>query len=228
VLKLCSLLGTEDTLTTTMDLPVLPDSFGDPLVRLDLPLQPMKQSRLSFLLRAPLAVPFAAAAVVFAALAAVVAVAAWVCAIVTGRVPQRLREFIVSYVNFDARFVAYLFFLVRRPQFLPSSSTTLAIRVVAPEFPLNQVAVVGRPLLALPALVVLSVFSTGMSLAWAVMLVFGFLTKRFPTPLSEITALFVRFRVRTNAYILLLTPCQPFSGFYGDSANFDSTPREGI
>ncbi len=209
-------------------MPELTELPADSLVRLVLPPQPPRQSRLSFLLRAPLAVPFAIALLIFAAVTQIAVLFAWFAALATGKVPQALRKFILSFVNFDTRFEAFLFFLVRRPPLRRTSTTNVPITVSANEVPLSRIAVLFRPVLVLPAMIVLSVFGTGMVVIWAVMLIWGLLTKSIPTPLSELTALFVRFRARTLAYQMLLSPNQPFAGLYGDTgAEEENASNEG-
>ena len=212
-------------MTTTFDAGAVGDVATTDLVQLTLPAQPPRQSRLSVLLRALLAAPFGVAVVIFAIMTFFVTVAAWFAALATGRVPGPLRRLILAYVTYDARFVAFLFFLVRRPPLRRAvSSTTVPIAVHAPEVPLSRVAVAARVMLAAPALLVLSAFGSGMVLLWTAMLLCGLFTKSFPQPLTEVAALFLRFRVRTNAYLMLLTSQQPFAGLYGDGVAFASEP----
>ena len=220
-------------MTTTIETGAAPQS-DDTTVRLILPAQPPRQSRLSILLRLPIAVPFAAALIVFAALAALTWVAAWVCALVTGRVAPALRRILLSYVVLDARFTAFVYFLVRRPPTpRPPAPGAVRIDVVAPETPLNRWAVLARLVLVVPALIVEAILGTGVAFVWAVMLVCGVCTKKFPEPLTQVAALVTRYRVRTNAYMLLVSAQQPFTGLFGDStvangaaSGVTSTPLE--
>jgi hypothetical protein len=204
------------TIDSTSAQPLSPKA----LVELILPLQPRRQSRLSILLRPAIAVPFAVAAVVFAAGALVMFVVAYVAALVSGRVPGAVRKFLLAYVRFDARLTAFFYFLVRRPPMRRIlASSPARVDVVAADYELNRWAVLARPILVLPALALEVALGCGMFVIWVLMWICGLFTKQVPVTLHQVAALATRYRARTMAYMLLLTPLQPFGGLYGDEAD---------
>ncbi|HLI16507.1 MAG TPA: DUF4389 domain-containing protein [Acidimicrobiales bacterium] len=173
------------------------------------------QSRLSILVRLLLALPSVLWLGVCGIAAVVVVPIAWLSALVLGRVPGPLADFLEGYVNLGLRCAAYLSFVTGRfPGFRLAWRDELP-RLVLERERLNRLAVLLRAFLGLPAYLLATVVDLGATvfspIAWLVALVGG----RLPRALFQAEAAALRFHARTNAYLLLVTPAYP-AGLFGD------------
>jgi len=168
--------------------------------------EPLKRRRLAVLFRVVLFAPHAIA-LSFATLAAVVAlVIAWVAAIAAGRVPAGLHGFLVTYVRYVGRATAWFYLLSGRYPSGPQHP--FALDAPDPQRQ-NRVLVLGRPLLAVPALVLASALRVVLMLssiaAWFAALAVG----RTTAGLQELGMFCLRYELETLGYLLLLTPSYP-------------------
>lgn len=162
------------------------------------------------LLRLVLVLPYAAVLVVWSLLAAPALVLAWIAALVKGRVPARLHDFLSAYVRYETQLTAWFELLsAQRPR--PLRTGSHPVRVEIPERPPAQARLVTlfRPLVALPASVIASVLyvvlvSSAVP-AWFAGVIFG----RTTAGLQELGTFCLRYVVETRAYVLLLTPAYP-------------------
>jgi hypothetical protein len=186
-------------------------------VLLGINLDPSRQSRWSVLFRFLLLLPliFVLVAIWIAALC--VSVAAWFNALFTGRVPDGMQQFLTKALRFNANFMAYEFLLIPRwPGITLNEKANDQVRIEVDHTELRRTAVFFRAILAIPALIVQEAVSLGMYPLVLVMWVWGIITGREPRALHQALALLLRFTIRVQAYLLLLTPTQPFEGFFGD------------
>jgi hypothetical protein len=171
--------------------------------------EPLRRGRLGVALRIVLLVPHAVVLVAWSVLAACVLVGAWLAASLTGRVPARLHRSLAAYVRYTGQVTAWFNLLSGR---YPSAARTLAhpFAVDVPE-PSRQsrLLALARPLLALPALLLASVFRVVLALsavaAWFTALAFG----RTTAGLQELGTFCLRYELEAVAYLLLLTPRFP-------------------
>ncbi|GAB7187013.1 DUF4389 domain-containing protein [Kitasatospora sp. Ki12] len=181
---------------------------------LDMP-APGPQNRWTVLLRALLLIPQFVVVWVLSVVAFLVTVIGWFGALVLGRLPGFVADYLTAFLPYDTRVTAYLMLTVDRyPPF----------RFRAPEHPvqvglrpgeLNRLAVLFRIVLVIPASIVQGVVYAGWwtvsFISWLVVLVLG----RMPQPLYETTTAILRYRMRYTAYLVMLSSAYP-KRLFGD------------
>ncbi|MFE4357712.1 DUF4389 domain-containing protein [Kitasatospora sp. NPDC056800] len=181
---------------------------------LDMP-APAPQNRWTVLLRALLLIPQFVVVWVLSVVAFFVTVVGWFGALVLGRLPGFVADYLTVFVPYDTRVTAYLMLTVDRyPPF----------RFEVPEYPvqvelrpgeLNRLAVLFRIILVVPASIVQGLVYAGWwtvsFVLWLVVLVLG----RMPQPLYEATAAILRYRVRYTAYLTMISSAYP-KRLFGD------------
>lgn len=178
---------------------------------------PRAQSRWTVLLRWLLAIPHFVILVFYSIAAFFVTVAGWFAALFTGRLPDGIGLFLAGFLAYEVRFFSYVTLLVGEyPPFefgVPAPGYPVAIELY--KTPLNQVAVLFRLILAVPAAIVAGVLSSGWSVvaffSWLVTLVLG----RQPEALFKATAAMTRYIMRFHAYWTMLTAAYP-KRLFGD------------
>ncbi|MGW1467071.1 DUF4389 domain-containing protein [Streptomyces sp. NPDC002308] len=178
--------------------------------------EPVRQRRLTVLLRFLLLLPHFVVLFFLSIAAAVMVVVGWFSALVLGRLPQPVFRFLAGRLGYQTRVLANEMLLVDRyPPFSFSPPGDYPVRVEVRPTELNRLAVLFRLLLMIPALVVQSLAVTGWFalgfLWWLVTLILG----RMPKPLFEATAATLRYQMRFDAYASMLTPAYP-KGLFGD------------
>ena len=132
--------------------------------------------------------------------------AAWIAALVTTRVPLGLHRFLRAYVGYAASVSGWLSLVTRR---YPSAWRTRGVRLDAERERHARWRILLRPLLALPAALLASVFAVVLAVsalgAWFVALGRG----RTTGGLRELGAFCIRYHVELLAYLLLVGPCAP-------------------
>ncbi|MFJ8622511.1 DUF4389 domain-containing protein [Kitasatospora sp. NPDC093550] len=181
---------------------------------LDMP-APGPQNRWTVLLRALLLIPQFVVVWVLSVVAFFATVIGWFGALVLGRLPVFVADYLAGYVPYETRVTAYLMLTVDRyPPF----------RFRAPEYPvqvglkpgeLNRLAVLFRIVLVIPASIVQGLVSAGWwavsFVLWLVVLVLG----RMPQALYEATTAILRYRLRYTAYLVMLSSAYP-KRLFGD------------
>ncbi|MFB7665482.1 DUF4389 domain-containing protein [Kitasatospora sp. NPDC056138] len=185
------------------------------LPALDVP-EPGRQRRLTVLLRLLLLVPQFVVVFLLGIVALLMVVIGWFAALVLGRLPDPVHEFLAGYLGYSTRVNASAMLLVDRyPPFTLEAPPDYPVQLELRAGPLNRLAVFFRLLLMIPAAVVSSLVTAGWySLAfffWLLVLLLG----RMPRPLFEATAATLRYGMRVHAYGLLLTPAYP-KRLFGD------------
>jgi len=183
-------------------------------------LEPPRQSRWSVFLRLLLCLPLFFVAVGVGFVAFFVTVAAWFCSLFSGRVSDGLQDFLTSALRLYANILAYEYLLVPRWPGVtfhqkPNDQVTVAVDHVR----LRRWSVFFRFILSYPANLVNAVLSLGTYPLLALMWVWGLLAGREPRPLHQALALVLRYQMRLQAYLCLLTPTQPFRGLFGEGVD---------
>ena len=135
-------------------------------------------------------------------------IAAWFAALVTGRVPDGLRDFIAGVLRWNIRVEGYLYFLTDAyPPFSLAEEEAYPVRLaIPPPGELNRAAVLFRLLIAIPAGIVANVVGAGLGVvsigSWFMLLVTG----ELPGPLFEAACTVVRYQARFYGYFTMLTP----------------------
>jgi hypothetical protein len=212
------------TMAAMPAMPSMPTSelTGEAQVRIGFSMDPPRQSRWTIFLRLFMSLPLLIAAAGIAIAAGFVTIAAWFCALITGRVPDDIQRFLTNSLRLYANVTFYAYFLTSRwpgISFNPKPHDQVTIDV--DHVNLSRWAVFFRYPLLIPAAIVGSLLLYGSYPVLIVMWLWGTITGREPRPLHQALSLVLRYQIRYEAYALLMTPTQPFKGFFGDGR--DST-----
>ncbi|MGW4893530.1 DUF4389 domain-containing protein [Kitasatospora sp. NPDC004240] len=191
-----------------------PPGVGEFLPVLDLP-EPEQQNRLTVLLRLLLAIPQFIVVWVLSVVAFVVAVIGWFGALVLGRLPEFAATYLSTYLGYETRLTGYAMLTVDRYPPFAFHAPEYPLQIALKPGTLNRLAVFFRFILVIPAAIIQSVLLTGWwavsFISWLVVLILG----RMPRPLFEATAAIVRYRLRYQAYWLMLSSAYP-KGLFGE------------
>jgi hypothetical protein len=184
----------------------------------------LDRSRLTVLFRLVLLIPHLLLLFVYGLGAFFAAIAAWFAAMVSGRVPSGLHDFLTGYVRYSAHVIAYMTILTDPfPPLGTDDRYTLEVEIDGP-VPQNRLSVLFRAVLVAPCMLLLGyVLDPLLALAaigcWFVALVAG----RVPAGLQRVGLWILRFRVRSYAYALLVNPRYPS---FGGDASASSLPAD--
>jgi hypothetical protein len=133
-----------------------------------------------------------------------------VLALVLGRVPRFLHRFLAAFVRQNAHVTAFLYLVGRPfPGFVGREGSYPIDVTIA--FPARQrrLGVVVRLLLALPAFLVSSAYSTVVFVVGALAWFAALATGRMPRGLRDLGAASIRYQTQVYAFLLLLTSRYP-------------------
>ncbi len=178
--------------------------------------EPAPQNRLTVLVRIILAIPHLVVLWALGIAAEVVVIICWFAALVLGRLPVGLGEFLSGYLRWLVRVQGYLFLLTDRYPPFELGEADYPVQILVRPGPLNRLAVLFRIILAIPAallssLVVLGMETIVMFVTWLIVLIAG----QMPRPLYEAIAAGQRYYFRYTGYLFLLTGSYPW-GLFGD------------
>jgi Domain of unknown function (DUF4389) len=169
----------------------------------------LQRSRLTVFFRLLLAIPHFVWLAIWGIAVFFAVIAAWVVALVSGRVPETLHEFMAAYNRYQTHVYAYYFIAANPyPGFTgaPGYPIDLDIAAAAPQ---NRLTVLGRLILAIPALIVLNVLQlvghVVAILAWFYALFTGTLNRG----MRDLFAYVLRYQAQTYGYVMLLTGRYP-------------------
>jgi hypothetical protein len=169
----------------------------------------LRRRRLAVLFRGVLAIPHYVALSVWTPIAAIVLPLSWAISLFIGRVPAPLHRIVAGYLRYTGHVVAWLDLLAGRyPSLRRSGDYPFAIDIPPPQHQRRLVTLL-RVLLAVPALVLSSVFGVILTTvaigAWFVALMLG----RTTAGMQELGTFCLRYQLETLAYVLLLTDAYP-------------------
>jgi hypothetical protein len=190
----------------------------------------LRRSRLTVLFRLILAIPHIVVLILFSLAAAVVAVLGWFAALVTGRLPESLHDFLANYVRYATRVDSYVGLAAEPwpPFWIGRDSYPVDVEI-APAVRQRRWTIALRLVLALPALLLAGVLGSWVtsfgggrrsgaesalsggvaSLAavfgWFASLALG----RMPRGLRDLVAYSVGYGAQAWSYVLLLTERYP-------------------
>lgn len=169
----------------------------------------LKRNRLTVFFRLLLAIPQAIWLALWGIVVEIAVLIAWFAALILGRVPQGLHDFIASYVRATSHLYAYVLLLADPwPPFGGNVSYPVDLRIDGPA-PQSRLSVFFRLLLAIPALVLTYVFrlvnQVVAFLGWFYCLALG----RMHQGMRDISLWLTRYELQTYAYVLLLTSRYP-------------------
>jgi hypothetical protein len=172
----------------------------------------LKRNRLTVFFRWLLVIPHAIVLALWSIVAEIAIIIAWFAALITGRVPTGLHNFIASWLRYATHVYAYLFMLADPyPPFSGSSTYPVDLQIAPPE-PQSRLKTFFRIILAIPALIIAGVLRyLGLAIAvigWFAALFLG----RMPKGLRDTGAWTLRVDQQTYAYTSLLTDKYPQFG----------------
>jgi hypothetical protein len=169
----------------------------------------LRRRRLIVLLRGLLFVPHYIVLSIWSLLVVPVLAVSWLAALIAGRVPGSFHRFLAAHVRYQGQAYAWLALLsATYPDPLHTREHPFVIETRdAPKQP--RLVTLFRLVLALPALVLASVFGVVLSAvavaAWFVALILG----RTTAGLQELGTFCLRYQVETYAYVELVTSAYP-------------------
>lgn len=174
----------------------------------------LSRNRLTVFFRLLLAIPQAIWLYFFGIVASIALFVAWVAALLLGRVPEGLHNFLAHYQRASAHLNAYILLLADPwPPFLGEpGSYPVDLRVDPPQ-PQSRLTVFFRVLLAIPAILLAYVFRIVNTLVailgWFYCLAMG----RMHQGMRDLSAWMFAYELQTYAYLFLLTGRYPsFAG----------------
>jgi hypothetical protein len=171
--------------------------------------EPLQRRRLVVLLRPILFAPHYIVIAVWTLLAAPAIAIAWLALLIEGRLPSWLDRFIAAYVRYLGQAMGWLYLLSGRyPDPLHTREHPLSIEILErPRQP--RLLTLFRLPLAVPAIVLASVFRVVLSLAGLGAWFTGLALGRTTAGLQELGTFCLRYELETLAYLLLLSPRYP-------------------
>jgi hypothetical protein len=164
----------------------------------------LTRSRLTVFFRLLLAIPHLIVLYLWGIVTDVVLVVAWVVALVLGRLPAGLHNFLAGYLGYATRVTAYLFLLAEPWPPFGTKPYPIDVRVDPPSTQ-NRLTVFFRLLLALPAGILSAVFRTVNTLlaifGWFYCLALG----QMHEGMRNLSAWMLKYEAQTYAYVFLLT-----------------------
>lgn len=169
----------------------------------------LKRSRLTVFFRSFTAIPHQIVLAVYALFAFLVVCANWAATLVTGRPPARLHRYLVRFLRYLTHVSAYSLLLANPfPDFPARKRYPIDLELEGPARQ-RRLGVALRLLLAVPALVLATVFGTLVSavsfLGWFVCVILG----RIPRGMQDLGAYCLRYELQTVAYLAILTGRYP-------------------
>jgi hypothetical protein len=169
----------------------------------------LQRTRLTVFFRLILAIPHIIVTYIWGIVAALAAIVAWLVAIFTGRVPDGLHNFIAQYLRYSTHVLGYMYLLADPwPSFSPNDSYPIDARIDGPQ-PQGRLGVFFRLILAIPALILASVFRSVNQIIALLGWFYALATGRMSQGMRDVSAWLYRYELQTYAYLFLLTSRYP-------------------
>jgi hypothetical protein len=169
----------------------------------------LRRRRLTVFFRALLAIPQLIVLFLWAIVVWLAAIVNWFATLFMGRSPDALHNFIAAFLVFQTRVTAYLYLLAEPwPPFGASGDYPIDLRVAGPQ-PQNRWTVGFRVLLAIPALILASVFGTLNRVLALVSWFYALATGQISDGIRSIGVYCLRYEQQTFGYFLLATDQYP-------------------
>jgi hypothetical protein len=178
---------------------------------------PAPQRRATVAFRLLLAIPHLLALYALGIVAAIALVIGWLGALVTGRLPRFAATYLSGYLRWYARVGGYLLLLTDEYPPFTLGDADFPVRLAVGSGKLNRLTVLLRGILAIPVAIVWLLLSFGLTVAviligWPTALIAG----RLPASVHQALAAVLRYNIRYNGYVYLLTGSYP-AGLFGDA-----------
>ncbi len=169
----------------------------------------LRRNRLTVFFRLILAIPHFVWLALWGFAAYLAVLVAWVAAVVTGRVPDVLHDFMAAFLRYANHVYAYVS-LTADP--FPSFTSDAAYPVdleIAPAARQSRLTIFFRLVLAIPALLVLYVLQLVAQVVSFLAWFFALFTGNLNRGMRDLLAYWLRYHAQTFGYLLLLTDRYP-------------------
>jgi hypothetical protein len=187
---------------------------------------PSRQRRWTVLLRLILLIPQLIVVWVLGIVAAIIVFFGWFGALFLGRLPGFALNYLGRYLAYELRVQGYGMLLVDRYPPFSFTAPDYPVQIGLQPGPLNRAAVFFRLLLVIPAAIVQGVVYSGWIVCafviWLIVLIRG----SMPRSVFQAAAAVLRFTLRVEAYMYLLTSAYP-KRLLGDQPIRDYDPSWG-
>ena len=184
---------------------------------------PRPQRRVTVLFRILMVIPQYIVLYLLGIAVAVVVVIGWFAALFTGRLPAGLAGFLVGWLRWSTRVMAYAGLLTDQYPPFTLDDEDYPVRVSAAPGRLNRLAVLFRFILAFPVSILVGVLWLGVPLIGLVIWLIVLVTGSMPAQAYEAVAAVIRFNGRFYGYFYLMSGTYP-GGLFGDQADADAAP----
>ena len=169
----------------------------------------LKRSRLTVFFRSLLAIPQFIVLCLWAIAVWLVTIVNWFATLFMGRSPDALHNFIAAFLVFQTRVTAYIYLLSEPwPPFGSSGDYPVDLRVAGPR-PQNRWTVFFRFILAIPAVLLASVFRTLNQVLALVSWFYALATGQISDDIRSIGVYCLGYEQQTYGYILFATDRYP-------------------
>jgi hypothetical protein len=169
----------------------------------------LQRSRLTVFFRLLLAIPHLVVVYFWGIVVFLAAIVNWFATLFAGRSPQGLHDFITSFLVYQTRVTAYLYLLAEPwPPFGSSGEYPVDLQVDGPREQ-NRLTVAFRLILAIPALILASVFRTLNQVLAFVSWFYALATGHISDGIRSLGAYCLRYEQQTYGYVLLATQRYP-------------------
>ena len=160
-----------------------------------------------------LAVPHLIWLTLWGILALLGAIVNWFATLITGTPPQWLHRFLSGYVRYQVHVGAFLYLVGNPfPGFVGAEGSYPIDLHVAPRQRENRWTVAFRIILALPALVLASIFGSLLAIVAILGWFASMATGRMPLGMRNAGAFALRYTAQFTAYLFMVSPAYPYSG----------------
>lgn len=174
-----------------------------------------RRSRLTVAFRLILAIPHLILLYFGLLISIVLAVVGWGAAVILGRLPGPIANFLSQFVGYSTRVTAYVWFLTDLYPPFNLERSGWAVDVELSPARLNRLAVLFRIILMFPAYIIFAIVVTGLSAALIVVWLIELFTGRMPRALFDAMVAVLRYDMRFSAYALMVSSAYP-TGLLGD------------
>jgi hypothetical protein len=172
----------------------------------------LQRQRLTVFFRLLLAIPQLIVLFLWAVAVQLLTIVNWFVALFTGRLPDSLHNFVAAFLVYQTRVTAYVYLLAEPwPPFGASGDYPVDLRVAGPQLQ-NRWTVFFRLILAIPALLLTSVFGTLNRVLALVSWFYALATGHISDGIRSIGVYCLRYEQQTFGYVFLATDQYPSLG----------------
>lgn len=171
----------------------------------------LRRSRLLTLLRLPLCFPHLVWLTLWSAIVVAISPILWLITLVLGRLPRPLHRFVAAWVRAYAQFTAFATLVAGPfPGFVGATGYPVDV-TTEPPAPQHRAKTLFRLLLAVPAFIVSSAYSSALLFLAVLLWFMGLFLGRVPDGMQAFGAAAVRYGAQLQAYAFLVTDRYPYA-----------------